>query len=50
MCMLGYQGLSSRANIQRQQVYADRDPDRPFVGYLGGCENRNHWAADGEQP
>jgi len=42
--------MSDEAWARLQQVYADRDPDRLFVGYLGGCENRNHWAAEGERP
>ena len=35
--------LSDDAWARLQQVYADRDPDRLFVGYLGGPTNRNHW-------
>ncbi|MFT4084949.1 MAG: FAD-binding oxidoreductase [Nocardioides sp.] len=38
--------LSDEAWVRLQQVYADRDPDGLFVGYLagpGGATNRNHW-------
>jgi len=35
--------MSDDAWDRLQQVYAERDPDRLFVGYLGDSENRNHW-------
>ena len=37
--------MSDDAWARLQQVYADRDPDRLFVGYLGDSTNRNHWLA-----
>ncbi len=36
--------MSDEAWARLQQVYADRDPGRRFVGYLGDSNNRNHWA------
>ncbi|GAA4703008.1 FAD-binding oxidoreductase [Nocardioides conyzicola] len=36
--------MSDDAWARLQQVYADRDPDRLFVGYLGESANRNHWS------
>ncbi|MET0526631.1 MAG: FAD-binding protein, partial [Nocardioides sp.] len=39
--------LSDDAWDRLQQVYADRDPDRLFAGYLGGSVNRNHWQQPG---
>ena len=35
--------MSDDAWARLQQVCADRDPDRFFVGYLGDSDNRNHW-------
>ena len=38
--------MSDDAWARLQQVYADRDPHRLFVGYLAGAEgarNSNHW-------
>lgn len=35
--------MSDEAWARLQQVYAERDPDRVFVGYLGDSTNRNHW-------
>lgn len=35
--------MSDDAWDRLQKVYADRDPDGLFVGYLGDAENRNHW-------
>ena len=35
--------MSDEAWARLQQVCADRDPDRLFVGYLGDSTNRNHW-------
>ena len=35
--------MSDEAWARLQQVYADRDPDGLFVGYLGDATNRNHW-------
>jgi FAD/FMN-containing dehydrogenase len=35
--------MSDDAWDRLQKVYADRDPDRLFVGYLGDAQNRNQW-------
>jgi FAD/FMN-containing dehydrogenase len=35
--------MSDDAWERLQRVYADRDPERLFVGYLGDSTNRNHW-------
>ncbi|GAA1781128.1 FAD-binding oxidoreductase [Nocardioides hankookensis] len=36
--------MSDDAWDRLQKVYAERDPDRLFVGYLGDSVNANHWA------
>ena len=44
------QFMSDEAWARLQQVCADRDPDRLFVGYLGDSTNRNHWLGEPQIP